>query len=172
MIEKGKSSLKRCFEDESDEKEIIDLTEEKGEYFKKVTFKVIFPSMRTVMNSFVGPEEFGTLFCKGKDFASPDCPREIFYDCSTNPLDEPCKYSMHSKIMTVSIDSGNEIFHYCGSHNFTASAWGKRSKQDMFQVTNFEVGVILKGFKIEYPYYRPASKYSIIDIPWDQTIIK
>lgn len=169
-----KISFKRRYndEDDSDDKGIIDLTKEEEE---SVKFKVVFPTKRTVMNSSVGPGDFGTLFCKRKDYESADCPREIFHDCVTKPRGGPCGYSMHSKIMTVS-SGERDIYYYCGSHNFTSSAWGKRvgGAKSMFQVTNFEVGVILEsggGVEIEYPYYRPVPKYSEDDTPWDQTEI-
>lgn len=127
--------------------------------------------MRTVKNSFGGPEAFGTLFCKRKDFESPNCPKEIFHDCVTGKSDnEKCKYSMHSKIMSVSSDE-NVSYIYCGSHNFTASAWGKTTKQgSMLMINNFEVGVLIPAseFKCDYPYLRPAPKYKSDDLPWDQ----
>lgn len=127
--------------------------------------------MRTAEHSFGGPEAFGTLFCKRKDFESPNCPKEIFHDCITGKNDnEKCKYSMHSKIMTVS--SGENVSYiYCGSHNFTASAWGKTTKQgSMLMINNFEVGVLIPAseFKCDYPYLRPAPKYKSDDLPWDQ----
>lgn len=153
---------------------LIDLTEsgDENEYQKgeDVTeFKLIFPTLRTVKNSVSGPEAFGTLFCKRKDFESPSCPTEIFHDCVTGG--EKCKYSMHSKIMTVS-SVNNVSYIYCGSHNFTASAWGKTTKQGtMLMINNFEVGVLIPAseWNCEYPYLRPAPKYKSNDLPWDQS---
>ena len=136
-----------------------------------IEFKLVFPTLRTVKNSLGGPDAFGTLFCKRRDFESTSCPTEIFHDCVTGKETEKCKYSMHSKIMTVS--SGKKVAYvYCGSHNFTASAWGKATKQgSMLLINNFEVGVLIPAteWKCEYPYLRPAPKYKSDDIPWDQS---
>jgi tyrosyl-DNA phosphodiesterase 1 len=136
-------------------------------------FKLVFPTLRTVESSCGGPEAFGTLFCKKKDFESLNCPTEIFHDCVTGPDDDKCKYSMHSKIMTVSSGNNNTVSYiYCGSHNFTASAWGKTTKQgSMLMINNFEVGVLIPAseWKCEYPYLRPAPKYKTNDLPWDQS---
>lgn len=136
-------------------------------------FKIIFPTLKTVLSSLIGPSGFGTLFCKSKDFKSPNFPSELFYDC-TSDLNHS-KYSMHSKIMTVYSSSSSRAveYIYLGSHNFTASAWGKTTKQgSMLMINNFEVGVIIpksthKSF--EYPYLRPPPKYGLNDLPWDQT---
>lgn len=176
LFDSGFQSKKRTtseLELEAEEEEdLIDLTGEDS-----VEFKVIFPTMNTVTRSSVGPEGFGTLFCKRKDFESlrteslkqSSCPSEIFHNCTTVGGDK-CKYAMHSKIMTVS--SPDPIYIYCGSHNFTASAWGKTTKLGaMLMINNFEVGVLIPAPKwtCGYPYLRPAKKYSEIDYPWDQT---
>lgn len=157
-------------------KRVIDLTESGDEdedktEEDKIEFKLIFPTLRTVENSIGGPEAFGTLFCKKKDFESPSCPSEIFHDCLTVSDSEKCKYSMHSKIMTVSSEN-NVSYIYCGSHNFTASAWGKTTKQgSMLMINNFEVGVLIPAsdWNCAYPYLRPAPKYKSNDLPWDQS---
>ena len=163
------------------ESKLIDLTDENDENdenvnsTKPVEFKVIFPSLKTVQNSLVGPQGFGTLFCKQKDFDSPECPPGIFYDCVTGPSENRCKYAMHSKIMTVSVSGGKKgaVYVYYGSHNFTASAWGKTAKQGtMLMISNFEVGVLIpksESGHVSYPYFRPAPEYQSNDVPWDQT---
>lgn len=151
---------------ESNDDGFIDLTEEEN-----VQFKVVFPTLRTVEESLVGPQGFGTLFCKRKDFESDNCPAGIFYDCTTS-LNGKCKYAMHSKIMTVSSGDKGSVYIYCGSHNFTASAWGKTTKQgSMLMVNNYEVGVLIPSSdcKFEYPYLRPVPEYKSTDFPWDQT---
>lgn len=150
----------------------IDLTESDDDESVNFDFKLVFPTLRTVENSRGGPEAFGTLFCKKKDFESLNCPTEIFHDCVTGPDDkDKCKYPMHSKIMTVS--SGKTVSYiYCGSHNFTASAWGKTTKQgSMLMINNFEVGVLIPAseWDCKYPYLRPAPKYKSNDLPWDQS---
>lgn len=149
----------------------IDLTES-GDV-NEFEFKVVFPTLRTVENSRGGPEAFGTLFCKKKDFESLSCPTKIFHDCITGTEDDDkCKYSMHSKIMTISSVKNGASYIYCGSHNFTASAWGKTTKQgSMLMISNFEVGVLIPAseWKCEYPYLRPAPKYKSNDLPWDQS---
>lgn len=145
--------------------DFVDLTEDDS-----VEFKVVFPTLKTVTSSLVGPEGFGTLFCKRKDFESSTFPSEIFHNCTTSAGSEKCKYAMHSKIMTVS--SPDPIYVYCGSHNFTASAWGKTTKQgSMLMINNFEVGVVIPASKwtCGYPYLRPVPKYAENDFPWDQT---
>lgn len=149
----------------SQEDDVIDLTKHVHE------FKIIFPTLKTVETSLTGPSGFGTLFCKKKDFQAPNFPTELFYNCTSDLCQ--CKYAMHSKIMTVSSENDVTQYIYCGSHNFTASAWGKTTKQgSMLMVNNFEVGVIISKESIElfeYPYIRPPPKYELNDLPWDQT---
>lgn len=147
---------------------VIDLTEDENEDEFNLNFKIVFPTLKTVETSLVGPSGFGTLFCKQKDFQGPNFPVEAFYNC-TSDLNQ-CKYAMHSKIMTVSSSPNTIEYIYCGSHNFTASAWGKTTKQGtMLMINNFEVGVIIPYASIEYPYMRPPPKYDACDLPWDQT---
>lgn len=163
-------------QNENENENLIDLTltdSDEGDENENIKlFKIIFPTVETVKQSSVGIEGFGTIFCKKKDFISPSLPKEIltFYNCTTNPKGSRCKYAMHSKIMTVS-SSKKIAYVYCGSHNFTASAWGKSTKKgSMLMISNFEVGVVLiKEPKICYPYVRPAEKYKATDFPWDQT---
>ena len=156
----------------SQDDDVIDLTENENDF--NLEFKIVFPTLKTVETSLIGPSGFGTLFCKKKDFQAPNFPVELFYNC-TSELGQ-CKYAMHSKIMTVSSSSSNDDspeYIYCGSHNFTASAWGKTTKQGaMLMINNFEVGVIIPKPAcnlIEYPYIRPPLKYDSNDLPWDQT---
>lgn len=176
-MEFGKAAIGRLFNSSIPSKrtyssEIIDLTDDDEE--AQIEFKIIFPTLETVMNSHVGPEGFGTLFCKRKDFESRDT-FSLLYNCTTNPIASPCKYAMHSKIMTVSsAKSKKPSYYYCGSHNFTASAWGKTTKNgSMLMISNYEVGVILPANiflndSFEYPYARPVVKYGQTDHPWDQ----
>lgn len=180
MDEFGKAATGKLFEHSkqnpkkrrtiTQEDGVIDLT---AETESSLEFKIIFPTLKTVETSLTGPSGFGTLFCKTKDFKSPNFPIEFFYNC-TSDLDR-CKYAMHSKLMTVSSgDDDDDIeYIYCGSHNFTASAWGKTTKHGtMLMVNNFEVGVIIPKCSVElfkYPYIRPPPKYESTDLPWDQT---
>ena len=157
--------------DDEDEEVRIDEDDEDDDEEVDVEFKIVFPTLNTVKNSLVGPDGFGTLFCKIKDFQSPNFPSDSFHDCVTKDGNR-CKYAMHSKIMTISSrKTGKGCFNYCGSHNFTASAWGKTTKQgSMLMVNNFEVGVLIPAseWNCEYPYLRPARKYELNDLPWYQ----
>ena len=174
MDEFGKAAKGKLFRQNPKDDGVIDLTESETESENEfnLKFKIIFPTLKTVETSLIGPSGFGTLFCKKKDFLSPNFPSEFFYNC-TSDLDQ-CKYAMHSKIMTVSsLNNDNAGYFYCGSHNFTSSAWGKTTKQGtMVMINNFEVGVIIPKSAIkmfEYPYIRPPLKYESNDSPWDQT---
>jgi hypothetical protein len=121
---------------------------------------IVFPKMSTVCASPARPEAFATLFCKERDFkAAVDAsakdntphPHEIFRDCVTDGKDGRADYAMHSKIMTVTEGTGDVgedekvSYRYIGSHNFTASAWGRLVKSgSKLMVCNYEVGVLFE----------------------------
>lgn len=188
-------------------------------------FKIVFPTLQTVLDSSIGPESFGTLFCKQKDYLSPAFPRHFFYDCHSESSG-PTNKSMHSKIMTVSsgvdacksakgsskddpieVDSSDDEnkepvcysqtdhYRYIGSHNFTASAWGRLCKGgSALLINNYEVGLLIpsdfssksidssndssksvdfsnssnSSANFPYTYHRPPCKYMDTDLPWDQ----
>lgn len=171
---RGQLGIKRpeCLKRKTVDDGIIDLTGDGDE------LSLIFPRMQTVLNSTVGPGGFGTLFCRDDYFKTPGA-RKYLRDCINDPVLLKADFAMHSKIMTVSEErkDGNSILYwYCGSHNPTASAWGKLVKSGAkIMIANYEVGVIfaprdLESSEFPYPYVRPPPAYKEDDMPWCQNL--
>ncbi|KAF9449699.1 phospholipase D/nuclease [Macrolepiota fuliginosa MF-IS2] len=131
--------------------------------------KVVFPTKRTVQASALGEPGGGTIFCRRRQWAAKNFPRDKFYDSKSKggPV------LMHSKMIiattqrvshssansrtedsdTEDDDSDDEVkiiepaagWAYVGSHNFTPSAWGTLSGSafnPILNVTNYELGII------------------------------
>lgn len=129
------------------------------------TLRLIFPTMKYALESELGPEAFGTIFCQPKYWNNPNYPRDHFYRClSTSRTSRP----LHTKLIVT------EGWYYVGSHNFTPSAWGKWVKEgSTIFIANYELGVIMMGeAKSEIlPYRRPVEPYSKNDMPWMQQVV-
>ena len=93
----------------------------------------------------------------------------------------------HLKIMIVTHNSNFEIDDdtviYFGSHNFTASAWGKYEKNEtVLQISNTELGVVfpckpgsaaLKQQIVgDLPFKYPPSKYPSVKHPFFNDFFK
>jgi len=131
-------------------------------------FRIIFPTMDSVMKSPLGPGAFGTIFCKSKDWSAPNSPRAAFRQCIA--MDLPGR-PLHMKIMTVWSTDATLLYYYVGSANFTPSAWGRYVKEGrQMLISNFELGVILDPAECpaRFAYERPAEPYEPHDTPWTQ----
>lgn len=130
--------------------------------------KVVFPSKSIVQQSRLGEEGGGTIFCRRKQWAAKNFPRDRFYDSKSKggPV------LMHSKMIIATYrnstfvskgslqedsetedDTDDEIkviqpafgWAYIGSHNFTPSAWGTLTGSafsPVLNISNYELGVI------------------------------
>ncbi|KAF8991300.1 phospholipase D nuclease [Cyathus striatus] len=138
---------------------------------EKLTFppiRIVFPTKSTVQQSVNGERGGGTIFCRRKQWAAKNFPRDLFYDSKSKggPV------LMHSKMIIATRkdkaltgkgrqpresdtedDTDDEIqvvepaigWAYIGSHNFTPSAWGTLSGSSfnpVLNITNYEVGVV------------------------------
>lgn len=135
--------------------------------------RIVFPTMTHALEG--GAGNFGTIFCKKSHWDGPKFPRSLFYHCeslygSHQPLHSKtilCQYRHRADPQQV------RGWLYVGSHNFTASAWGKfiRDKQGIM-VSNYEVGVLLPveaAADLKLPYKRsPLMKYAQAEVPWMQ----
>lgn len=134
-----------------------------GNVFER--FRIVFPTLKSVLQSPLGPGAFGTIFCKSKDWENN--PKVSFRACiSTGIPGRP----LHTKLMTVS-EGEKPIYHYVGSANFTAAAWGRFVKDGrQLMICNFELGVLLDAhdYSINWPYEKPAPAYASDDSPWIQ----
>jgi len=132
--------------------------------------RIVFPTMSYALEG--GEGNFGTIFCKKAHWDGPKFPRNLFYRCESlygnhQPLHSKslmCQYKHRNGRL---LDRG---WLYVGSHNFTASAWGKLIKDKQgIMVCNYEVGVLLPMEGLKLPYKRsPLTKYSSAEVPWMQ----
>lgn len=135
--------------------------------------RIVFPTMTHALEG--GAGNFGTIFCKKSHWDGPKFPRSLFYRCeSLYGSHQP----LHSKTILCQYRHRTDPqqgmgWLYVGSHNFTASAWGKfiKDKQGIM-VSNYEVGVLLPveaAADLKLPYKRsPLSKYAPTEVPWMQ----
>ncbi|GHJ83667.1 hypothetical protein NliqN6_0069 [Naganishia liquefaciens] len=129
--------------------------------------KVLFPSLRTVMNSELGPPGAGTMFCREGHFTADT--KDLFYDANC----KAGRVMMHTKCILATFRPGGQVgnsiqnqfargstsaagdskssvggWFYVGSHNFSSAAWGtmsmpKTGGQPQIYVQNYEMGVVL-----------------------------
>ncbi|RDB17512.1 Tyrosyl-DNA phosphodiesterase 1 [Hypsizygus marmoreus] len=132
--------------------------------------KIIYPTKLTVQQTKLGEQGGGTIFCRRKQWASKNFPRDHFYDSKS----KAGPVLMHSKMIIATYreaavsafgkrkqtkgsdtedDSDEDIqviepaygWAYVGSHNFTPSAWGTLSGtgfNPILNISNYEVGIV------------------------------
>lgn len=133
--------------------------------------QIVYPTRTYVENSPDGVGGFGTLFLRSEMWNRSGSPRHLLYRAeSVFGEGQP----IHAKIITgySKEDDNQPRWAFIGSHNFTASAWGKVTP-DGITIANFEVGILLpwpatKPFP--FPYKRPLVGYSNNDLPWMQDL--
>ncbi|KAK2460371.1 hypothetical protein APHAL10511_007536 [Amanita phalloides] len=155
-------------------------------------FKIIFPTKKLVQESALGEPGGGTIFCRRRQWAAKNFPRDKFFESKS----KAGPVLMHSKMIIAlmrenSIISSEESdtaddeiqviesavgWAYVGSHNFTSSAWGTLSGSafnPILNISNYEIGVIfpLRDAQEIDPvacWERPPRKYGSRDEPWIQ----
>ncbi|KAJ3254601.1 hypothetical protein HK103_007086 [Boothiomyces macroporosus] len=142
---------------------------------------LMYPSRSTVIHSRNGPNGGGTLFFD-KKYWTEKFPRHCLRDVKSKTKGA----LMHSKIIIysankscqqsiqiVSMDEPVDGYMYLGSHNGTKSAWGYSLKKGDFQISNYELGIVV-GFRwgpgFDIPFEFPPPKYPLYDSPWDQRV--
>ncbi|KAI8906814.1 tyrosyl-DNA phosphodiesterase I [Gorgonomyces haynaldii] len=127
---------------------------------------ILYPSKETIEASALGPELGGGHF-----FMNPSYRNELYdqllYDIHATKRGG----LMHTKLIltcpkpwtyVTTLDQEADGYLYCGSHNFTASAWGKRTKNGRITINNWELGIILKtgqdGIPFELPFEFPSTR--------------
>ena len=128
---------------------------------------MVFPSLQYSLNSPFGEAGFCTIFMKMKDFFGSKFLQTHLYDC------ESIRYgsAMHSKIIAAYNKDGRLLCYYCGSHNFSRSAWGFKTKAgDKICINNYELGIFCTPdkLKLTLPYISPPHKYEPDDLRWTQ----
>ncbi|GAA5937021.1 uncharacterized protein JCM15063_000130 [Sporobolomyces koalae] len=152
--------------------------------------KIVFPTQHEIVDSFVGVQGGGTIFCKKSNWEAKTFPRELFYKGQS----KRDRIAAHTKIMlatrvqaapatlsnSTTGDNSHEGWMYIGSHNMTASAWGKLqngSSGPQLVINNYELGVIIPiRAKTKDEFERAANEmvtykrplYSATDRPWMQ----
>ncbi|GLB44401.1 putative tyrosyl-DNA phosphodiesterase [Lyophyllum shimeji] len=174
----------------------LDESKKRREKLPYPPIKIVFPTKTTVQQSRLGEQGGGTLFCRRRQWAAKNFPRDRFHDSRSRggPV------LMHSKMMIATKketskgkqaqdsdtedDSGDEVqvvepaigWAYVGSHNFTPSAWGTLSGSafnPVLNISNFEIGIIFPLRDKEHAdsiscFERPPRKYGPGDEPWMQ----
>ncbi|KAG6836262.1 hypothetical protein H0H93_009663 [Arthromyces matolae] len=154
---------------------------------------VVYPTLATVKATRLGEQGGGTLFCRRKQWAATNFPRDHF--CDSKSKGGPVL--MHSKMIiathrtpskgkqpvgseTEDDDSDIEVIEtavgwaYIGSHNFTPSAWGTLSGSafnPILNISNYELGIVFPLKDKEHAdmvacFQRPPTKYTRGDVPW------
>ncbi|KAF8064419.1 tyrosyl-DNA phosphodiesterase-domain-containing protein [Lyophyllum atratum] len=175
----------------------LDEPKKKREKLPYPSAKVVYPTKATVQQSRLGEPGGGTMFCRRKQWAAKNFPRDHFYDSKS----KGGAVLMHSKMIIATYketskgkqaqgseteeDSDDEIqviepaigWAYVGSHNFTPSAWGTLSGSGfnpVLNISNYELGIIFPLRDKEHAesvtcFERPPKKYNLgKDEPWMQ----
>ncbi|KAI9034422.1 tyrosyl-DNA phosphodiesterase-domain-containing protein [Hyaloraphidium curvatum] len=150
-----------------------------------IDFAFLFPSLETVRSSLHGVHGPGTvtLSWDRKYWDAEPRLRNFIrtYESTRRGLISHGKI-MRVEILKESLEIGDLVgFLYAGSHNFTLSAWGRRTKDGLRQCMNWETGVVVPvraaarqtlGGEVAFrpdlptPYQRPAPKYKTSDVPF------
>ena len=146
----------------------------------KAKFDIIFPSLREVNESHLGPNGAGVFFLQERSYTMNDYLKESLCNLmSPNNYPEINGHLSHSKVLILhtdyQIDDNTIIF--IGSHNLSPAAWGKyEKKESQIYIKNYELGIIFlprensKSDKIEIisrlPFRFPPLKYKRDDRPW------
>lgn len=143
--------------------------------------RLVFPTANYIMNSIEGPKSSGCLMLTPNTYAKPTFPKNIFHQFQGTE-----DYAFHEgiiphlKVFIVAEENGDiddDTCIYFGSHNFSASAWGRYEKDyTQFSISNTELGVLVppgrgtKAKKIQMiqslPFRFPPEKYSGDEKPW------
>ena len=102
-----------------------------------------------------------------KDFNGSSFLHQNMYNCHSKREGS----AMHSKIIAAYDLRGELLCFYCGSHNFSRSAWGFKTKStNKLCISNYELGIFgtPNDVSLLLPYISPPSKYSTADLPWTQ----
>ncbi|KAF8637115.1 hypothetical protein AX17_003019 [Amanita inopinata Kibby_2008] len=173
----------------------LDTLKKRREKLPYPPIKIIFPSKKIVQESAGGEQGGGTIFCRRRQWASKNFPRDKFYDSKSRGgpvlmhtkmiialMREP--YSTPSKEPEESdTEDDDEVqiietavgWAYVGSHNFTSSAWGTLSGSSFnptLNISNYELGIVfpLKPEQVDQIvcWEKPPKKYGSRDEPWIQ----
>jgi len=154
--------------------------------------KVVFPTKKLVQESALGEMGGGTIFCRRRQWAAKNFPRDKFHESKS----KAGPVLMHSKMIiallrenatVLSVESDTEDdeiqvvesaigWAYVGSHNFTGSAWGTLSGSafnPVLNISNYEIGVVFPLKDVQHVdrvacWERPPRKYGSRDEPWIQ----
>ncbi|KAM6493152.1 Tyrosyl-DNA phosphodiesterase domain containing protein [Amanita muscaria] len=155
--------------------------------------KILFPTKKIVQESALGELGGGTIFCKRRQWAAKNFPRDKFYESRS----KAGPVLMHSKMIIALLQDGpfkaasessdaedDEIqvvetfigWAYVGSHNFTPSAWGNLSGSafdPILNISNYELGIAFPLRDKQHAnklacWTRPPKQYTSRDEPWIQ----
>ncbi|KAJ3119458.1 hypothetical protein HK100_000306 [Physocladia obscura] len=110
------------------------------------TIKIVYPTAKTVATSIRGASGAGTITWF----------RKTWVECQVKHLLRDSVSTRAGALSHCKIFVCGDTYYYCGSHNFTMSAWGRveaigRKKKGMPErekrvvMTNWEVGVVVEG---------------------------
>ena len=114
--------------------------------------KVIFPTKQYVENCIEGPQSAYCIVLNGKEYEKDTFPKQIFHQ-----FEAPDHYAFHEGVvphLKVFLVTGedheinDDSYMYFGSHNFSASAWGRyESSASKISIYNTELGILVPPAK-------------------------
>ncbi|KAL5700499.1 hypothetical protein ACHQM5_025934 [Ranunculus cassubicifolius] len=160
-----------------------------SEESKKPSMKIIFPTIERVKNSACGIWPSRRLLCLSEGTWQRLRSTDLFHDAVPHPSSR-IGYPMHIKVARrrFKSKSGSASFGwiYCGSHNFSAAAWGRPIFSNngvseatshflgsRLHISNYELGIIfvvppdeqesMNLDDITLPFVMPAPRYKPSD---------
>ncbi|KAJ3205448.1 hypothetical protein HDU82_005192 [Entophlyctis luteolus] len=122
------------------------------------SLKIIYPTVETVQTSRLGANGAGTITWQRKSWVSSSAAHHLLRDSvskRTGALSH-CKIIVCSNATGLDGTDSVDGYYYCGSHNFTMSAWGTVSKSKgtrmHLTVNNWELGVIVSRKEAVIPF--------------------
>ncbi|KAM7273264.1 hypothetical protein ACFE04_027928 [Oxalis oulophora] len=140
----GKKSSQFCDSEESDpEWGCWSASQE----LRNPSVRIVFPTVERVKNSHNGIFSSKRILCFSEKTWERLRPVGILHDAVPQP-DDRIGYPMHVKVARRRFQSRRDAspfgWVYCGSHNFSAAAWGRQisGSSQRLHVCNYELGIV------------------------------
>jgi tyrosyl-DNA phosphodiesterase-1 len=139
--------------------------------------EIQYPTKSYIEGVTLGSQAASCIILSTKAYEDKQFPKNCLYKLT--PIESYRGDLFHAKVAVLAIDHkiDDNTLIYIGSHNISASAWGKMEKDNtQLCIANYEMGIIFppregsKQMKEEIvkalTFKYPPVKYEEIDIPW------